>query len=100
MYKIILANGIELGNLELNGNNYISTDIIDSQVFENNLLTVTINDGETDTIHSNMKLIQNIIVDGKSWFILAEKTAEELRNESADKDMSDMADIVAALLGV
>ncbi len=100
MYKIKLSNGTELINLELNGNNYISADIIDSQVFENNLSMVTINDGKTDTIHSDMKLVQNIVVDGESWFILAEKTLEELRNESVGKDMSDMADIIVSLMGV
>ena len=36
MYKITLANGTVLDNLELNGNNYISSRIIENDVFENN----------------------------------------------------------------
>ena len=99
MYKIKLPDGIELNNLELNGNNFISANIIDSQIFENNLSTVTINDGETDTIHNDMELIQNIIVNGESWFILAEKTLEEKRNELIDREMNEQVEIIADILG-
>ena len=34
MYKITLADGTELENLELNGNNYIAEGVIEDSVFE------------------------------------------------------------------
>ena len=99
MYKIKLPDGIELNNLELNGNNFISANIIDSQIFENNLATVTIHNGETETAHNDMKLIQNKITNGESWFILAEKTLEEKRNELIDREMNEQVEIIADILG-
>jgi hypothetical protein len=102
MYKIKLSNGTELSNLELNGNNYISKVIIEDSIFENNLTVVTIydTDAETETNCLDMKLVQNIIVDGSSWFILTKKTLEEKRTESVDKDIDDIIDIMATMLGV
>lgn len=44
MYKITLADGTVLKNLELNGNNYIAEGVIDDAVFKDNLATVTITD--------------------------------------------------------
>ena len=37
MYKITLADGTVLENLELNGNNYIAEGVIEDSVFEGNL---------------------------------------------------------------
>ena len=39
MYKITLADGTVLENLELNGNNYIAEGVIEDSVFEGNLAT-------------------------------------------------------------
>ena len=47
MYTITLADGTKLKNLELNGNNYIAEGVIEDSVFEGNLDTVKITDGET-----------------------------------------------------
>lgn len=97
MYKIILNNGDVLEKLELNGNNYISDKIIESSTFENNLDNVIVEDGEGNAIeYKNMKLIQNIIVDGKSWFILAEKSKEDLLLER----MSELEELALILGGV
>ena len=45
------------------------------------MAVVTVVDGKTSTEYKNMKLIQNIVIDDKSWFILAEKTEEEVLKE-------------------
>lgn len=81
MIKIVLNNGNEISNLTLNGNNYISNDILSDDVFADGLSIVTITNGGTSAEYKNMKLIQNIVVDDKSWFILAEKTEEEILKE-------------------
>lgn len=77
MYKITLNDGTVLENLELNGNNYISEQVIEDSVFTGNLDTVTISDGETTETFTDMKLMSNRVDGGKSWFVLGEKTAQE-----------------------
>lgn len=94
MFSITLSDGLVIENLELNGNNFISSNIINDDIFIDNLGTVKISDGETESIYENMKLIQNIVVDGKSWFILAEKTQAELEKEKLEKELVDLWDVV------
>ena len=77
MYKITLADGTVLKNLELNGNNYIAEGVIYDDVFKDNLATVTITDGKTTETFTDMKLMSNRVDGGKSWFVLGEKTAHE-----------------------
>ena len=81
MIKIILNNGNEINNLTLNGNNYISDNTLSNDIFTDGLSIVTVVDSDISTEYKNMKLIQNIVLDGKSWFILAEKTEEEMLKE-------------------
>ena len=82
MYSIKLKDGTVLENLELNGNNYISETIIEDDTFQENLSEIEISDGESTETHKNMKLIANQIFDGKSWFVLGEKTRMDLIAES------------------
>ena len=77
MYKITLHDGTVLDNLELNGNNFISEKVIDDSVFDGNLDTVTISNGETTKTYTDMKLMSNRVDGGKSWFVLGEKTEQE-----------------------
>lgn len=81
MHKITLADGTQIENLELNGNNFISDEIIEDSIFKNNLDIVKIFDGENEAIYEDMKLVQNIVANNQSWFILAEKSLEEKRRE-------------------
>ena len=77
--KITLQDGTVLENLKLNGNNFISDTIIETSTFQDNLGNVQIEDSEGNiTEYRFMKLIQNIVVDGKSWFILAEQSENDL----------------------
>lgn len=86
MHKITLQDGTVIDNLELNGNNYISNTLIADAVFTKNLGTVEISDGNKVQILKDMKLIANQNHDGKSWFILAEKT-------QADKDRDRLSEL-------
>ena len=94
MYTVTLQDGTVLDNLELNGNNYISDTLIDDAVFEHNLDTVTINDGESTQTYENMKLIANQVFGGKSWFVLAEKSTEDIEKETLEKELVDLWDVV------
>lgn len=81
MYTITLADGTKIGNLVLNGNNYISDEIIPGSVFDGNLDTVTITNGKTTEIYTDMMLYSNRIDGGKSWFVIGEKTEEQKLRE-------------------
>ena len=94
MYRITLEDGTVLDNLELNGNNYISETLIDDNVFEDNLDTVEIYDGETAQVHENMKLVANQVFDGKTWIVLAEKSTEDIEKERLEKELVDLWDVV------
>ena len=94
MYSIKLDNGTELQNLELNGNNFISDTIIEDEVFRDNLETVVISDENGSIEYHNMKLIQNKIHGTQSWFILAEKTEEELEKENLYQILADLTEVV------
>ena len=95
MYSIKLNNGTILTNLILNGNNFISDKIIPDDIFTDNLNEVEISDGENTQIYQDMALVANRVIDGKSWFILAEKTPEQKEKEEFE---NNIADIYATLI--
>ena len=97
MYSVKLADDTVLDNLELNGNNFISDTIISDEVFKDNLSTVVVTNEDGSTEHTDMKLIQNKVLGNKSWFILAEKTKEELEKEKFNQLLADLTELV--LLG-
>ena len=92
MYKITLSDGYQLDNLELNGNNFIATRELSDVVFEGKLSTVKIFDKETQTeeTHTDMVLISNLVRDGKSWFILAEKSEEQKERERIENTFTNL----------
>ena len=95
MYTIKLNNGTIISNLVLNGNNFISDKIISDDIFTNNLDKVEISDGKSTQIYQDMMLVANRVIDGKSWFILAEKTPEQKEKEEFE---NNIADIYATLI--
>ena len=94
MYSIKLADGTELQNLELNGNNFISDTVIGDEVFNGNLETVVITDENGSTEYHNMKLIQNKTYGTQSWFVLVEKTKGELEKENLYQISADLTEVV------
>lgn len=94
MYTITLADGTKLKNLELNGNNYISKTVIEDSVFEGNLDTVKISDGSTTETFTDMRLMSNIVRDGRSWFVLGEKSAQQKAMERMEKLYTTNADSI------
>ena len=97
-WKITLADGTSLDNLELNGNNYISSTAVTEETFAGNLSTVTIEGPDGSEVHEDMKLVQITKVSKKYWFILADKTAEEKQKEATDAKMAEMEQALKALL--
>lgn len=90
-YTITLANGLEIGGLKLNGNNFISAKPIDSSVFEGNCSPVLIRNGENEELHENMELVQITPVGNEYWFILRDLSFEELANIKLQSDIEYIA---------
>lgn len=110
MHEITLSDGTKLENLELNGNNFIASGIIEDSVFLGKLGTVVISDGETETTMEDAMLTNNRVIDGRSWFILSEKTEQQKAKERLERivlntsaDITDMqlalAEIYEIMLG-
>ena len=107
MYTIILGDQTELTNLDLNGNNFISGQIIQDETFsEGNLAHVIIRGENGFQEFHDMHLVANRVIDGKSWFIIAEKTEEmkraeriaqlEVQNEALLECLLEMSEIIYA----
>ena len=99
MYTIKLYDGTVLDNLELNGNNFISNTIIPDSVFENNLKTVEVFDGENTQILTDQFLAANRVENGQSWFVIIDKTPEMKREESMTDLQLALAELYESLLG-
>lgn len=107
MYTIILGDQTEITNLDLNGNNFISEQAIPDEAFsESNLTHVIIRSENGFQEFHDMFLVANRVIDGKSWFIIAEKTEEmkreeriaalEAQNETLLECLLEMSEIVYA----
>ena len=97
MYSITLSNGTQLSNLELNGNNFISPEVIEDFVFEGNLNNVVISNGDTHEIFKDMMLVSNRVENGKSWFIICEKTKQEIYFDSLNEQIAQADETAIAL---
>lgn len=100
MYKITLADGTELNDLVLNGNNFIAQTAVSDAVFKGNMATVTITnleDGTTEQIEDGV-LLSNIVRDGCSWIVLGQKTPEQKAEEARDKEIAELRLAMAVLL--
>lgn len=92
-YKVTLANGTEIENLRLNGNNFVSEGEIDEAVFENNCSPVIIYRGEDEEgeIHQAMDLIHFTKMGDKYWFALRDLSDTELATIKARSDIDYIA---------
>ena len=99
MYTIKLYDGTMLDNLELNGNNFISNTIIPDSVFENNLKTVELFDGENTQILTDQFLAANRVENNQTWFVLIDKTPEMKREESITDLQLALVELYETLIG-
>lgn len=90
-YKIILADGTEIQNLTMNGDNYISKVEIDKGIFEDNCSTVIIDDGESRISHENMELVQVTKRNEEYWFVLKELSEDEIASTIYKKGIQYLA---------
>ena len=90
-YTLTLADGREIKNLTKNGDNYVSKNEIDESIFEDNLDTMTVSDGETTTEYHNVVLVQQVqYADG--WYLnFRELSKQELRDMTLDSKIEYLA---------
>jgi hypothetical protein len=98
VHKVTLQDGTVLDKLELNGNNYISDTLIDDAVFTDNLGAVEIDDGGKKQVYKDMKLVANQLYEGKSWFILAEKTLQDKMEDEVLMLRDKVAELESSLI--
>lgn len=100
MYTITLADGKKITNLELNGTNYVSEVKVDEHIFEPNLSTMKVADGETENTYTDMIFVQQMEIDGKYYLAFRAKTQNEELAEIIKKNASSVTDMQMALAEV
>lgn len=94
-WKITLADGTQLKNLGLNGNNYISETKITEDDFKGKLSNVII-EGKQDgnkikETHEHMELVQITKYDDGYYFVLRDLSEEELKTKKMQGDIEYIA---------
>ena len=87
IYTITLADGTELSNLKLNGNNFVSDTPVTKEQFDYNCSPVTISDGEITETYENMELVHLQTTNGQYYFVLRDIPPEELWKRKVTADM-------------
>lgn len=100
-YTIRLADGRELTGLDKNGDNFVSTEKVDESIFENNLSTMTIFDGNTEEVFNDMVFIQQMEwPDGTFYLAFREKTQQEKIFDVIRANTNGLTDVQVALAEV
>ena len=88
MYKIKLSDGTLLDDLELNGNNFITGKELTDAVFSGKLsyVEVTDDDGNTKTYYDMILIQCRKWQDGRTWFILSEKSEQQKKEEALEQE--------------
>ena len=98
MYTITLANGAKLTGLDMNGTNYVSKEKVDETIFKDNLSTMKVSDGETETTYTDMVFIQQMEwADGTYYLAFREKSQAEKVYAALVATGNSVTDIQVAL---
>ena len=101
MYTITLANGKKLTGLDMNGTNYVSKEKVDETIFKDNLSTMKVSDGETETTYTDMVFIQQMEwADGTFYLAFREKTQQGKILEVITANTNGLTDVQVALAEV
>lgn len=97
-YTITLADGRKLTGLGKNGDNFVSTEKVDETIFEDNLSTMTISDGESEETYKDMVFIQQMEwPDGTYYLAFREKSQTEKVYAALVATGNSVTDIQVAL---
>lgn len=95
-FKITLADGTQLKNLKLNGNNYISKTKIIEDDFKGKLSKVIIENEtkKTSEEFEHMELVQIVHYEDGYYFILRELSEQELKDIKIQGNLDYLAMMV------
>lgn len=98
-YSVTLSDGTKLDDLTLNGNNFISSTAVEASQFDGKLKSVTITDSDgKEEKHENMVLVQvTHPSDAEWWFILADKSKDQIKQEQFEQSIASLTDMMMAL---
>lgn len=98
-YTVTLSDGTKIENLTLNGNNFISSVAVSESQFDGKLRGVTITDSDgVEEKHEDMFLVQvTHPSDTEWWFILADKSEDQIKQEQLGKSIASLTDMVMSL---
>ena len=98
-YSVTLSDGTKLDDLTLNGNNFISSTAVEASQFDGKLNGVTITDSDgKEEKHENMFLVQVTHPnDSEWWFILADKSKDQIKQEQLMQSIASLTDMVMSL---
>ena len=98
-YTVTLSDGSKLEGLTLNGNNFISSTPVAEAQFDGKLKSVTITDSDgVEEKHENMFLVQvTHPSDAEWWFILADKTEDQIKQEQLEQSIANLTDMMMTL---
>lgn len=98
-YTVTLSDGAKIENLTLNGNNFISKTAVTEAQFDGKLKNVTITDSDgKEEKHEDMFLVQvTHPSDGAWWFILADKSKDQIKQEQLEQSIATLTDMMMSL---
>lgn len=99
-YEIKLADGRKLTGLTKNGDNFISKTQVDESMFEDNLATMTVSDGEIEEVYHNVELIQQVEEDDGWHLAFRELSPQERFNKLVMENSDSITDVEVALAEV
>lgn len=101
LYTITLADGTTLENLRLNGNNYISKDEVDPDIFTDNCSPLTISDGENAETHAHAECVacREDKIEGGWWIVFRDIPQKELEERELKQIIEDHEAVLALILG-
>lgn len=104
MYTITLADGRTLTGLDRNGDNFISVEQVDESIFADNLSSMTISDGETETVMHDVELIVQQKYDDGYYLCFRELSTQEKAladlKKAIDSNANSVTDVQVALTEV
>ena len=93
-YTIKLADGRELTGLTKNGDNYVSKEKVDETIFADNLATMMVSDGETETTYKNVEFIQQMEFPDGFYLCFREISEAELAVTDLQEALADVYELV------
>ena len=93
-YTITLADGKKMTGLTKNGDNYVSKKKVDESIFTDNLTTMTVSDGETETAYQNVELIQQMEFPDGWYLCFRELTEAELAVTELQEALAEVYELI------